>query len=113
MTDLSGTIEVLDEDALDGDARQPGDRRRRVVKIANKDSGDTIRLRVDVDITIADVVAKMYAEFGLEQQQGDRLTCRQSGADVFQFAGITLAAYLSAGHCADLRWSFVGDTGGA
>jgi hypothetical protein len=106
-------IEVMADDEVT--EAEPGreDRRRRVVTVANKDNADTIRLRVPVTATIAAVIKKMYAEFRLNQQTGDRLSCRRDGEDVYQFAQLALAQYLHQGHCPNLHWSFAGDTGGA
>lgn len=101
--DQAGAMEPAREDHRD----------RRVVTVDNKDSADTIRLRVPVTMTISAVIDKMYAEFRLTQQLEDRLTCRRDGEDVYQYADRTLAQYLDEGHCPNLHWSFVGDTGGA
>jgi hypothetical protein len=107
-------IEVIGEDEVVGvePAREDHDH-RRVVTVDNKDSGDTIRLRVLVAVTVGVIIERVYAEFRLTRQPDDRLTCRGNGEDVFQYADRTLAEYLDEGHCRDLHWSFVGDTGGA
>jgi hypothetical protein len=101
---------MADEEATESGQE---DRRRRVVTVANKDNGDTIRLRVPVTATIAAVTEAMYAEFRLSRQPDDRLSCRHDGEDVYQFSQLTLEQYLNQGHCPNLRWSFAGDTGGA
>jgi hypothetical protein len=85
----------------------------RVVRVDNKDNGDTLHLRVPLSATVDDVIGKMYDEFRLTRRPDDRLTCRGDGVDVFQYAHLTLQHYLSEGHCPKLRWAFVGDTGGA
>jgi hypothetical protein len=104
------TIEVLADGEVTGDH---ADTRSRVVTIDNRDSGDTIKLRVPVTMLLSAVIETMYAEFRLTRQSDDRLTCRHNGEDVFQFAHETLERYLDQGHCPGLHWSFVGDTGGA
>lgn len=110
----TAVIEVIGEDeAVGGGSRpDPGDR-RRVVTIDNKDNGDTIRLRVPDSETVAAVIDAMYSEFRLTQETGDRLSCQHGGTDVYQYAALTIAEYVRAGHCPDLRWDFVGGTGGA
>lgn len=90
-----------------------GARRRRVVTVENKDNAETIRLRVPVTTSIETVIEKIYAEFRLERAADDRLTCRRSGQDVFQHGDRTVAQYLDEGLCPNLRWVFVGGTGGA
>jgi hypothetical protein len=50
---------------------------------------------------------------GARRETGDRLTCQHGGTDVYQYAALTIAEYVRAGHCPDLRWDFVGGTGGA
>lgn len=87
--------------------------RTRVVTIDNRDSGDTIRLRHEVTDTIESIITAMYEDFRRSRDPEDRLTCWRNGEDVFQFAPLTLEAYLRRGHCQDLHWAFVGGTGGA
>jgi hypothetical protein len=106
------TIEVVgEEEAVEGEphGRDP----RRVVRIDNKDSGDTIRLRVPTSEIVGAVIDAIYTEFRLTREPDDRLTCRRDGIDVYQYAALTLEDYLQAGHCRDLHWSFASDTGGA
>ena len=103
------TIEVVAE----GDSIEDGHEGRRVVTVDNKDNGETIKLRVPLTETIEAIIAAIYAEFRLTREPDDRLTCRAGGEDVFQFAALTLERYLHEGHCPELRWSFVGGTGGA
>ncbi len=105
------TVEVVGDHEAAGARDDHGE--RRVVTVDNKDSADTIRLRVPVSLTVQDVIDKTYEEFRLTRQPDDRLTCRGNGEDVYQFAAHTLAQYLDEGHCHDLHWSFAGDTGGA
>jgi hypothetical protein len=106
------TIEMLgDTAAVDHSGHE--DEHRRVVTIDNRDSGDTIKLRVPVTTRLSAVIDAMYGEFRLTRQPDDRLTCRHNGEDVFQFAHERLEHYLDQGHCPGLHWSFVGDTGGA
>jgi hypothetical protein len=88
-------------------------RRRRVVTVANKENAETVRLRVPVTETIESVIEAMYAEFRIEREADDRLTCRGDGQDVYQYSARTLAQYLDEGHCPNLHWVFVGGTGGA
>lgn len=85
----------------------------RIVRVDNKDSGDTVHLRVPLSKTIDEVIARMYTEFRLSRQPDDRLTCRGDGDDVFQYGHLTLERYLHDGHCPKLHWAFAGDTGGA
>lgn len=110
--DIEAIEVIADDEVVEAEPRRE-DRRRRVVTVANKDNADTVRLRVPVTAPIAAVIEKMYAEFRLTQQPGDRLSCRHDGEDVYQFAQLTLAQYLEQGHCPNLHWSFAGDTGGA
>ena len=107
-------IEVLAEDeAVTAEPVGPDHGRRRVVTVANKDSAETIRLRVPVTEAIESVIEAMYAEFRIERSADDRLTCRGDGEDVYQYGARTLAQYLDEGHCPNLHWVFVGGTGGA
>jgi hypothetical protein len=104
---------VAEDEAVDAESAREDHGHRRVVTVDNKDSADTIRLRVPVSVTIEAVIEKMYDEFRLTRQPEDRLACRGDGEDVYQYAARTLAQYLDEGHCPNLHWSFVGDTGGA
>lgn len=106
------TIEVLTDDLADAHTSRE-DKRRLVVTVDNRDSGDTARLRVPVTATVAAVIDAIYAEFRLARQSDDRLSCRRNGEDVFQFADETLQRYLDQGRCPGLHWTFAGDTGGA
>jgi hypothetical protein len=114
MSTTVDAIEVVAEDAAD-DAETTGrdHGRRRVVTIANKDNADTIRLRVPITATVDSVIEKMYAEFRIARADDDRLTCRGSGEDVYQYGARSLAQYLEEGDCRALHWVFVGGTGGA
>ena len=112
MSEQTTAIEVIGEDEVAGGAPEPGDH-RRVVTIDNKDSGDTLRLRVPDSETVGAVIDTMYSEFRLTRETDDRLTCQHGGTDVYQYSALTIADYLRAGHSPDLRWDFVGGTGGA
>lgn len=111
MSEQTTVIEVLDEDETVGEP-EPGDH-RRIVTIDNKESGDTLRLQVPDSETVGAVIDTMYSKFRLTRETGDRLTCKHGGTDVYQYSTLTVAEYLRAGHCPDLRWDFVGGTGGA
>ena len=100
------------DDELAAEEPQP-DGGRQVVTIDNKDSGDTLRLRVPDGETVGAVINTMYDKFRLTREADDRLTCKHGGTDVYQYSALTIAEYLRAGHCPDLRWDFVGGTGGA
>ena len=113
MATDTDTIEVLADDDHASTHAEREDKRRRVVTIDNRDSGDRSRLLVPVTTTVAAVIDAMYRDFRLARQPDDRLTCRRNGEDVFQFAHETLQRYLDQGHCPGLHWSFAGDTGGA
>jgi len=107
-------IEVIGEDqAAGGESRMDPGGHRRIVTIDNKDNGDTIRLRVPDTETVGAVIDAMYTEFRLARESDDRPTCQHGGTDVYQYAALTIAEYVQAGHCPDLRWDFVGGTGGA
>jgi hypothetical protein len=107
-------IEVIgEEEPTSGDTAAAADGGRRVVTIDNKDSGDTLRLRVPDSETVGAVVDAMYREFRLTREPDDRLTCQHGGTDVYQYAALSIADYVRAGHCPGLRWDFVGGTGGA
>lgn len=112
MKQHASNIELVDEDEEEQRAPQ-GAAPRRVVTIENKDTGDTIRLRVPTSETVVAVIDVMYVEFRLSREADDRLTCRHNGTDVYQYTGMTVAEYIRAGHCPDLHWSFASDTGGA
>jgi hypothetical protein len=88
-------------------------RERVVIRVDNKDNGETVHLRVPLSKTIDEIVTRIYAEFRATRNVEDRLTCRGDGADVFQYAHLTLRHYLREGHCPKLRWAFAGGTGGA
>jgi hypothetical protein len=113
---MSVEIEVIDEieESEDGETAEADKHSHdRKVRVDNKDNGDTVVLRVPLSKTIDEIIAKMYDEFRLTRRPDDRLTCRGDGVDVFQYAHLTLQHYLREGHCRNLRWAFVGDTGGA
>lgn len=112
LSEQTTAIEVLSEDEVIGGEQGPGDH-RRVVTIDNKESGDTLRLRVPDNETVGAVIDTMYREFRLTRETDDRLTCKHGGTDVYQYSALTVAEYLRAGHCPDLHWDFVGGTGGA
>lgn len=109
VEDSAGDEIVEIVEVIEVDERPP----HRVVRVDNKDSGDTVHLRVPLSRTIDDVIARMYTEFRLTHQPDDRLTCRGGGDDVFQYGHLTLERYLRDGHCPKLQWAFAGDTGGA
>ncbi len=113
MGGTAATIEVMAEDEVaDVESATHDHGHRRVVAVANKDNGETLRLRVPVTATVDSVIEKMYEEFRIDRAADDRLTCR-SGEDVYQHGTRTLAQYLDEGHCPALHWVFVGGTGGA
>jgi len=111
--EVEGIEVVADDEAVAAETEELDRGRRRVVTVANKDNAETIRLRVPVTETIESVIEAMYAEFRTERSADDRLTCRGDGEDVYQYGARTLAQYLDEGHCPNLRWVFVGGTGGA
>lgn len=84
-----------------------------LVTVRNEDDGHKYPLHVGRGVTIDKVIKEMYKEFKVERQPGDRLRCEASGEDVFALAEMHLRDYLATGHCPDLIWVFVGDTGGA
>lgn len=112
MSEQTTVIEVIGEDEVVGGEQGLGDH-WRIVTIDNKESGDTLRLRVPDSETVGAVIETMYTEFRLTRETDDRLTCKGGGTDVYQYSALTIAEYLRAGHCPDLRWDFVGGTGGA
>jgi hypothetical protein len=112
LSEHTTAIEVTGEDEVVGGEQGPGDH-RRVVIIDNKESGDTLRLRVPGSETVGAVIDTMYREFRLTREADDRLTCKHGGTDVYQYSALTIAEYLRAGHCPDLHWDLVGGTGGA
>jgi hypothetical protein len=112
VSEQTTAIEVIGEEEVVGGAAVPGDH-RRVVTIDNKENGDTLRLRVPDSETVGAVIDTMYTEFRLSRESDDRLTCKQGGTDVYQYAALAIGEYLRAGHCPDLHWDFVGGTGGA
>jgi hypothetical protein len=112
LSEQTTAIEVLGEDEVGGGDQGAGDH-RRVVTIDNRESGDTLRLRVPDGETVGAVIDTMYREFRLTRETDDRLTCKQGGTDVYQYSAMTIAEYLQSGHCPDLHWDFVGGTGGA
>ena len=114
MSEQVAVIEVIGDDAAtSGASAEAAASGRRVVTIDNKDDGDTLRLRVPDTETVGAVIDVMYREFRLTREPDDRLTCKNGGTDVYQYAALTIADYVRAGHCPDLRWDFVGGTGGA
>ena len=111
LEEVEDLLEVIEEE-LEEVVEELG-RRRRVVTVDNKDSGDTIRIRARVEATIGQVIAEMYHEFRTPREPTDRLGCKNSGEDVFAFESLTIERYLAEGHCPKLHWDFAGDTGGA
>ncbi len=93
-------------------------RHRHVVHIYNELDGHTYRIHARDETLVSKVVAKFMEKIHRTQQPGDKLFCDggcsdQEGEDVFQFAHLTVEQYLHKAHCPDLKWTFVGDTGGA
>jgi DNA gyrase/topoisomerase IV subunit A len=111
LEEVEALLEVIEEEL--GEVEEELGRRRRVVTVDNKDSGDTIRIRARVEATIGQVISKMYDEFRAAREATDRLGCKNSGEDVFAFETLTIERYVAEGHCPKLHWDFAGDTGGA
>jgi hypothetical protein len=84
-----------------------------VVHVVSENDGSTTEIGANNGTKISAVIEEMYTDFGTERKPDDRLRCRKSGADVFQFADLTLHKYLEQGNCPELKWVFVGKTGGA
>ncbi|MBB3750818.1 hypothetical protein FHT44_003313 [Mycolicibacterium sp. BK634] len=104
IVEIVEVVEIIEAD------KKP---RNRVVRVDNKDNGETVHLRVPLSKTIDDVIAKTYDEFRATRRPDDRLTCRGDGVDVFQYGHMSLEHYLREGHCPKLHWAFAGGTGGA
>jgi hypothetical protein len=90
------------------------DPRSHVVHVHNEDNGANYSIPAKGDDKIETIVETLYAKkIKTDRKSDDRLRCETGGEDVMQFSGLSLDAYLGAGHCRDLRWLFAAGTGGA
>jgi len=88
--------------------------RRHALHVHNEDNGANYTIPAEGTETIETIVSTLYTEkIKAARKPDDRLRCEKGGEDVFQFTSLTLDAYLSAGHCPELRWLFAAGTGGA
>jgi hypothetical protein len=83
------------------------------IRVFNEDNGHEIVLEGRPSDTVGHMIEEMYVRLHVQRQPDDRLRCQEGGADVLQFAHLTLHHYLEAGHCRCLVWLFAGSTGGA
>jgi hypothetical protein len=81
------------------------------VTIHNEDNGEVATVHAGPGTPVRTIVERMYREFNLEQQPGDRLQC-EGGDDVFAHLDEHLGDYAEK-HCPKLVWLFAGDQGGA
>jgi hypothetical protein len=82
------------------------------ITVVNEDNGKQYELVGFNETKISTLIAETYHKLCVTRQDDDRLRC-EGGGDVFQYADLTLGAYLGAGHCHCLVWLFAGGTGGA
>jgi hypothetical protein len=84
-----------------------------IVTVHDEDAGGApITIESQPSDRVASVIQAMYSRLNAQPQEGDRLRCEETGADVFQYSGETLAAYAHQ-HCSELVWLFTAKTGGA
>ena len=86
------------------------------VRVENLDNGRTESFNAGPGTPVSTIIGRLYNSPKLgtgAQKPGDRLVCKGSGEDVFQFQSLHLRDYQQKANCADLVWSFSGPTGGA
>ena len=82
--------------------------------VENDNEGTEIAIEAPRGDRIQAVIDNMYAGLGRGHLPGDRLTLISDGSNVFESAGSTVAAYYAHTHHEEpIRWSFVGEQGGA
>jgi hypothetical protein len=82
------------------------------ITVVNEDNGKILEFSGFNETKVSELIEEMYRRLGLARQRDDRLRC-EGGSDVFQYAELTLAVYVDAGHCRCLVWLFAAGTGGA
>lgn len=112
-------IEILGPDGEAGvvieeiESRDARDERVRF-HIDNDNDATSINLRVRRKASVQSVIDRMYQEFDVPRQPGDRLTREPGGRDVFPFAAQTVDEYVGDNERHErIDWAFVGDQGGA
>lgn len=83
------------------------------VSIYNEDDGTTSTFKDELNNKLSKVIDAFYRELDRSRRDDDRLRCDANGEDVLQFEDEKFEKYLADGHCAALKWTFVGGTGGA
>jgi hypothetical protein len=83
------------------------------VSIYNEDDGTTSTFMEEQNNKLSKAIDAFYKELGRPRLDDDRLRCDAGGEDVFQFENEKFETYLAEGHCPELKWTFVGGTGGA
>jgi hypothetical protein len=84
------------------------------VQIHDQDSGQNFERNAGPGTPIQVVIDDFYKKvIGRDRRATDRLWCKATGEDVFQYAGLHLGIYVETGHCSDLQWLWAGDQGGA
>jgi hypothetical protein len=87
--------------------------RTLIVTVHDEDAGGApITIDSQPSDTVASVIQAMYSRLNAQHQDGDRLRCEETGADVFQYSGERVEAYVHQ-HCSKLVWLFTAKTGGA
>lgn len=109
---IEDEVEILEEE-IEAERRHPHRPRAHVV-VDNQDDGSTVRFWAQLSSTVGAVVARVYEEFRLQREPGDRLTRVSDGQNVFASEGLTVEQYLDGHHHGhSLHWALRTDTGGA
>ncbi|HEY6779728.1 MAG TPA: hypothetical protein VI111_02170 [Thermoleophilaceae bacterium] len=89
-----------------------GARAYHMITIDNENDGRRITIMASAGERFADLVDEVYERLGRGRFDGDRLRWESDDEDVASFAELTLGEYFELGNCPQLRWTFVGATGG-
>lgn len=89
-----------------------GVRAYHMITVENENDGRRITIMASAGERIADLVHEVYERLGRGRFDGDRLQWESDHEDVLSFSELSLGEYFELGNCPQLRWTFVGATGG-
>lgn len=83
-----------------------------LITVENENDGRRITIMASAAERIGELVDEVYERLGRGRFDGDRLHWESDDEDVLSFSELTLEEYFELGNCPQLRWVFVGATGG-
>jgi len=100
------------DDAASGEVAERA-HHERTVTIYDEDALETFHVKAEPTATVGHVVTVFYRDdLHREHKPDDRLRCDANGGDVFAHESERLEEYAEES-CRELKWTFVGGTGGA